>query len=201
MTATPTLSTPDMPDDIMTKDANEMPDKVFVYNDRFGLRLNEEPSVEADIFKTTTYTRTQPDQPSDESRARAFHFENGKHADIVKRLRGVVRVPITDGLGPVEGQDDYFERVFPGTIAANEAADYIEELRNLLTAQKPQVSPVQETGSSAEVVDLEKIRQDMRWIMDIGANCHPNGWHKVDQMIDYLSARFDLTPKQPRGGE
>jgi hypothetical protein len=63
-----------------------------------------------------------------------FDFQNGKHADIVERLRGKVRIPITDGLGPVGGQEYYFERTFPSSNAANEAADYIERLRAVLKA-------------------------------------------------------------------
>ncbi len=57
------------------------------------------------------------------------HYENGKHADITDRLRGKVKVPINDGLGHVEGQDGFFERSFPSSVAANEAADYICSLR------------------------------------------------------------------------
>jgi hypothetical protein len=66
----------------------------------------------------------------------ALHFENGRHADIVERLRERVRIPITDGLGPVDGHDDYFERNFPSSNAAKEAADYIEKLRAALRAAR-----------------------------------------------------------------
>jgi hypothetical protein len=56
--------------------------------------------------------------------------------DIVDRLRGNVRIPITDGLGPVTegGNPDFFERSFPTSKLANEAADEIERLRPLTAA-------------------------------------------------------------------
>lgn len=63
----------------------------------------------------------------------AFRQENGKHADIVERLRGKVVIPITDGLGPVDGQKDFFERTFPTSNLAMEAADYIEKLRQSIS--------------------------------------------------------------------
>ncbi len=48
--------------------------------------------------------------------------------DIVDRLRGKVRVPVNDGAGPLNGQD-FFERTFPASKTAMEAADEIERLR------------------------------------------------------------------------
>ena len=47
--------------------------------------------------------------------------------DIVQRLRGKVRVPITDGMGPAGGEEpdnaDFFVRSFPASPLALEAAD------------------------------------------------------------------------------
>lgn len=51
--------------------------------------------------------------------------------DIVDRLRGKVRVPVNDGAGLLDGKD-FFERSFPTSKAAMEAADEIERLRNAL---------------------------------------------------------------------
>lgn len=51
--------------------------------------------------------------------------------DIVERLRGKVRVPVNDGAGLLDGKD-FFERTFPTSKAAMEAADEIEMLRNAL---------------------------------------------------------------------
>ena len=48
--------------------------------------------------------------------------------DIVERLRGKVRVPVNDGAGLLDGKD-FFERSFPTSKAAIEAADEIERLR------------------------------------------------------------------------
>lgn len=49
--------------------------------------------------------------------------------DIVDRLRGKVRVPVNDGAGLLNGQD-FFERSFPASKMAMEAADEIERLRD-----------------------------------------------------------------------
>ena len=78
-----------------------------------------------------------------------FHFENGKHADIVERLRGKVRVPINDGCGPIDGKIDsnFFERNFPATNAANEAADYIEKLRTALCGSQCEVESLHEQAA------------------------------------------------------
>jgi len=48
--------------------------------------------------------------------------------DIIERLRGKVRVPVNDGAGLLDGKD-FFERTFPTSKAAMEAADEIERLR------------------------------------------------------------------------
>lgn len=55
-------------------------------------------------------------------------------SDIVERLRGIYRVPITDGLGKVESNlepdnDQEFVRQFPSPPIQLEAADEIERLR------------------------------------------------------------------------
>lgn len=47
---------------------------------------------------------------------------------ILERLRGTVRVPVKDGAGPLNGQD-FFERSFPSSQLAKDAADRIEELQ------------------------------------------------------------------------
>ena len=65
--------------------------------------------------------------------------------DIVERLRGRYRIPITDGLGPVGGEEpnnpNAFFRTFPTSPLANEAAAEIERLRTdifkLLEALRP----------------------------------------------------------------
>lgn len=51
--------------------------------------------------------------------------------DIVERLRGKVRVPVNDGAGLLDGKD-FFERTFPTSKAAMEAADEIERLRKVI---------------------------------------------------------------------
>lgn len=49
-------------------------------------------------------------------------------ADIVERLRGKYRLPLSDGAGPLNGSDT-FERTFPVSPIQKEAADEIERLR------------------------------------------------------------------------
>lgn len=48
-------------------------------------------------------------------------------ATLVERLRGIVRVPVNDGAGLLDGKD-FFERSFPTSNLAREAADEIERL-------------------------------------------------------------------------
>jgi len=54
-------------------------------------------------------------------------------SDLVNRLRGKYRIPITDGLGAAGGEepenDNEFVRSFPSTPIQMEAADEIERLR------------------------------------------------------------------------
>lgn len=58
--------------------------------------------------------------------------------DIVERLRGKVRIPVNDGAGLLDGKD-FFERTFPTSKAAMEAADEIERLRHALQATQGQI--------------------------------------------------------------
>lgn len=52
--------------------------------------------------------------------------------ELVERLRGTYRVPITDGLGPAGGEEpgnaDFFVRTFPTSPLAKAAADRLSEL-------------------------------------------------------------------------
>ncbi len=59
-----------------------------------------------------------------------------KELDIVDRLRGKVRVPVNDGAGLLDGKD-FFERTFPTSNLAREAADEIERLRAATKHQEP----------------------------------------------------------------
>lgn len=100
--------------------------------------------------------------PSDDD---AFLFENGKNADIVRRLRGVVRVPIEDNMGAVEsgGAEDYFERIFPSTIAAKEAADYIERLRGRIHTDKCQYDEY----TTALINEFKRLKEEAPNLRDM----------------------------------
>lgn len=54
------------------------------------------------------------------------------YRDLIRRLRGEYRVPITDGLGPAGGDEpsnpEHFVRHFETTPIKKEAADAIEKL-------------------------------------------------------------------------
>lgn len=56
--------------------------------------------------------------------------------DIVDRLRGKIRVPVNDGAGLLDGKD-FFERTFPTSNAAMEAANEIERLRAAIANGQP----------------------------------------------------------------
>lgn len=59
--------------------------------------------------------------------------------DIVQRLRGHYRTPITDGLGPAGGEEpdnpNEHVRTFPTPPIQKEAADEIERLRSALSVE------------------------------------------------------------------
>ena len=50
---------------------------------------------------------------------------------LIERLRGLIRVPVNDGAGLLDGKD-FFERQFPASRIALEAADRIEALEAAL---------------------------------------------------------------------
>jgi hypothetical protein len=77
--------------------------------------------------------------------------------DIVDRLRGIYRIPITDGLGAVKGSEEpdnenEFVRKFETPPIQKEAADEIEELRvkveELETSIEEALNCASETQSS-----------------------------------------------------
>lgn len=78
-----------------------------------------------------------------------------KALDIIDRLRGKVRVPIADGLGKVtpDGNDDFFERTFPTSKLANEAADFIKAA---LTTPAPQSCDCDAPTNAPEVMTVEE---------------------------------------------
>ncbi|MDB5552800.1 MAG: hypothetical protein JWL86_2784, partial [Rhizobium sp.] len=51
---------------------------------------------------------------------------------LTERLRGIVRVPVIDGAGLLVGKD-FFERTFPTSNLAREAADEIDRLQKALS--------------------------------------------------------------------
>ncbi len=53
-------------------------------------------------------------------------------ATLVERLRGIVRVPVNDGAGLLDGKD-FFERSSPTSNLACEAATEIERLNAVLS--------------------------------------------------------------------
>lgn len=76
--------------------------------------------------------------------------------DIVERLRGKVRVPVNDGAGLLDGKD-FFERTFPTSKAAMEAADEIESLRaQLATARKALITVAAECHRAKWQFDLSE---------------------------------------------
>jgi len=123
--------------------------------------------------------RSHPVQTvTDEARREALECIDETGMDIVERLRGKVRVPITDGLGKVtpDGNDDYFERMFPASRLANMAADYIEKLRSALSSPVPQTVDVEKrqllidasdfmrkSGKLAIASRLDELKQEMGW--------------------------------------
>jgi hypothetical protein len=78
-----------------------------------------------------------------------------KDLDIVERLRGKVRVPVNDGAGLLDGKD-FFERSFPTSKSAMEAADEIERLRTQLEAARKALEAI---GHFDDFLDKETARR------------------------------------------
>lgn len=75
--------------------------------------------------------------------------------DIVERLRGIYRIPITDGLGPVGGGEEpnnphEFVRKFETPRIQQEAADEIERLRRERDAAVKALEPFAEEAQQYE---------------------------------------------------
>jgi hypothetical protein len=84
---------------------------------------------------------------------------------IVDRLRGIYRIPITDGLGPVGGSEEpdnpnEFVRRFPSTPIQEQAADAIEMLVEALEVHACSCSSLCECPCSLRMARdaLEKVR-------------------------------------------
>lgn len=80
--------------------------------------------------------------------------------DIVERLRGKVRVPVNDGAGLLDGKD-FFERSFPTSKAAMEAADEIQRLRCALTEMVEAFEPFTSRPMGAPNSDA-RVKQQLQ---------------------------------------
>jgi len=69
---------------------------------------------------------------------------------LVERLRGIVRIPVNDGAGLLDGKD-FFERSFPTSPLAREAADEIERLTD--AQQWQDISTAPKDGTCVLVTD------------------------------------------------
>lgn len=65
---------------------------------------------------------------------------------LVERLRGIFRVPVKDGAGLLDGKD-FFERTFPSSQLARDAADEIERLKNDLEDAQIEIRNLGNTGA------------------------------------------------------
>ncbi len=64
---------------------------------------------------------------------------------LIERLRGLVRIPVNDGAGLLDGKD-FFERSFPTSNLAKEAAAEIERLTGAVPTWRPiNTAPTYET--------------------------------------------------------
>ena len=103
--------------------------------------------------------------------------------DIVERLRGKVRVPVNDGAGLLNGLD-YFERTFPTSKAAMEAADEIEKLREQLVQLR------MDHG-----VEYEKVADDNERLRKQLASANDE-LTRVKYHYGALSSAYDFQQKQ-----
>jgi len=78
---------------------------------------------------------------------------------LIERLRGLIRVPVNDGAGLLDGKD-FFERQFPASKIALEAADRIEALEKALREVTPYVEAFRREEKRAD--DLARDLDDLR---------------------------------------
>ncbi|RVP13106.1 hypothetical protein CN085_19535 [Sinorhizobium meliloti] len=75
---------------------------------------------------------------------------NKDRKDLVERLRGIYRIPITDGLGPAGGEEpdnpNEFVRTFPSPPIQIEAAAEIDRLRRELEEARKALEPFAKIG-------------------------------------------------------
>lgn len=80
--------------------------------------------------------------------------------DLIDRLRGIYRIPITDGLGPAGGDEpdnpDYFVRTFETSLIHKEAASAIEYLLLQTLAQESEINSLKEECNELEI-ELERL--------------------------------------------
>lgn len=89
-------------------------------------------------------------------------------SDLVERLLGVYRVPITDGLGPAGGDEpdneNYFVQTFPTTPIQVEAAREIERLQAENAEKKTmllnQAKTIKETQAENDALMLDLQASD-----------------------------------------
>jgi hypothetical protein len=106
-------------------------------------------------------------------------------SDLVERLLGVYRVPITDGLGPAGGDEpdneNYFVQTFPTTPIQVEAAREIERLWAENEALRKALKPFAEMCADVESCAAE-------YPADHPAS-KPDGWFTGFEWDDLLRAR------------
>ncbi|MBP2230769.1 hypothetical protein J2847_004078 [Azospirillum agricola] len=78
-------------------------------------------------------------------------------ATLIERLRGVVRIPVNDGAGLLDGKD-FFERHFPASKLALEAAARIEELEA--------ASPAPPAPSADPLAPIRQAIADYHYALD-----------------------------------
>lgn len=88
---------------------------------------------------------------------------------LIERLRGIVRIPVNDGAGLLDGKD-FFERSFPTSNLAREAADEIERLTAALegSVAVPAWQPIETAPKDKYILAIcmewwEPVNGDHRW--------------------------------------
>lgn len=169
------------------KSKDEMPDVIYAFIDNEYMQHYGWKRSHSEYYATVKYVRAdstppQPDQPSDESRARALDYHHRTFGN-----------PQTDHLWP--GKAEARQTIVAALTAQKPAAEEVETRPgSIQSAINAMLYPKAQKPSAA--VDLDALKRIIYLLPEIQGSAGP--FDNVDKTVDYLAAQGWLA--QPRGG-
>ena len=117
----------------------------------------------------------------------------GDHKELVDRLNGIYRIPITDGFGPVGSGDEpdnpnEFVRRFETPPISKEAAAYLEHQAAEL-ARKPAVADAYWEIVESYKVENAELRAALEGMISEFVGPYEEGWSSVQRARSALAAQ------------